>query len=244
MKNKAKKITEITFEDALVWYDALPCEAKKIVKTSLTMYHTNSNAYVPYNKITDMLDWFDYCFQSISKKNKVKWAKGSCSILSRLQTELFPLGDTASLKKAIYNEGKTMPLAIEHLAPEELRKSRLFENQFVYVKKVTSPKQDFLSISNMKDENAVGSKTYYLDLINFETQFINRYDNSNEMIDVDNKVGPFLTSYFTKIFEPNAWRYAFVKTEDPAKLKILNSIIDIEEKPKEKTEVKDSKLDK
>ena len=137
-----------------------------------------------------------------------------------------------------------MPLSIGHLIPDEIKKSRLFENPNVFVKKVNSPKQTFISVSNMKDETEVGSKTFYLDPNTFETQFINRYDNTDEMIAVDNQVGTFLTKYFNRLFASNEWRYAFTMTEDPAKLKVLESIIDIKEPSEEKADAKDPKLDK
>ncbi len=244
MKNKKTINYNPTFEEAVAWYDGLSCEAKKVIQANLNMLHINSNAYAPYHKITEMLDWFDYCIQNISKKNKVKWAKGDSSMISKLTTDLYPLNDTANLRKAIFVQNKTVPISIEHLIPEEIKKSRLFENPFVYAKKVNSDKQTFLSVSSMENENEVGSKTYYLDPTNFETQFINRYDNTDEMIAVDNNVGPFLTEYFSKILNPQEWRYAFTKTEDPEKLKVLYSIIDVEKKKAEKTESKDPKLDK
>ncbi len=230
MKEKSNKKYEPTFEEAVAWYDSLPCDTKKIIQNHLSVYHVNSNTYVNYKKIEDILDWLDFSLKQSLKKNKIKFSDKDKALLLKLNCGLYPMKDVGELKKEIFVDNKTVAFKIKHLAPKEIQSSRLFTGENVYVKKVETPRQTLISVSNLKNDKTACCKTYYLDPKTFETQLINRYDNTNQMIDVDNNVGSFLTKYFNELFNSKVWRYAFTPTQDSAKLHVLRSIIGDNEK--------------
>lgn len=224
MKEKVSKKFEPTFEEAVEWFDSLPCEQKEIVRDHLISFYVNCDSYVSHKELEDFLDFLDFVLQQKLKQIKIKLSSCEHALLSKLSGSFFKMSDNERLKKQVFKEYKTVSIKIK--APKEIKDSKLFSNKTVYLKKVTMPRQTLLAVSSMENENDPDCKCYYLHPGNLETHLINEYSKTHDMIDIDNKVGMYLTKYFNTLFNNDIWLCSFTLTKDEEKAKVLKRIID------------------
>lgn len=217
-------INNLSFDELITWFNALPNERKSYYAKQITAYYNNCNIFVEKNQIVDFTDLTTLHINTYFKKNKIKVAKNEIDMFSTLIRQFFTCESLLSIRNRLQN-GETFPCRLRSKNNYDKYKS-IFSEDKVYISHYTDPNNDqlFLRASNKESTSAENYKAYYLDPNTLKIKYINSYADSNEMIALENEAGIFVEGFLQSFFNEKGY-YCLSLTSDNKKLKELNKII-------------------